>query len=401
MASFAYMAVDAQGRKVQGTLDAEARPAAARLLRQRGLTPVSLAAAESVRPAAVQGARGLSRRAAEDFCRELANLLAAGIAMSRALAILVRQARPAHVATLQAIHDEVAGGESLATALRHAGGSFSAVQTAMVQAGETGGFLDVVLAQIAEFQSRERDLRGRIRSALAYPAVLATVAAGVLVFLLTYFIPKFSTMFAELGGQLPALTQAVVAVSQMVIRHGPVLAVLAVAGAMVFRHQMRRPAMRGRAQQALLACPGVGTVAARLALVRFTRMLGTLLGAGVGLVASLRVAREALGNPVLADAVGRGIDDVVGGRSLSGSLQACPQLFPPSVIATLAVAEEAGRLDQELLRLADVYDKELDRQLRLLVSLAEPLLLFLMAGLVGTVVIGMLLPIFSLQDLIR
>ena len=142
-------------------------------------------------------------------------------------------------------------------------------------------------------------------------------------------------------------------------------------------------------------------VMSRLALVRFSRMLGTLLAAGVPLVASLRVASEALGNRVLSNAMTTAIEDVVRGRSLARSLQSCGRLFPLSVIETLAVAEEAGRLDKELIRLAEVHEHELDRQLRTLVAMVEPLMLMVMAGLVGTIVIGMLLPIFSLQELIR
>ena len=140
---------------------------------------------------------------------------------------------------------------------------------------------------------------------------------------------------------------------------------------------------------------------ARFALVRFCRMLGTLVGAGVPLVAALRVAKEAIGNQVLADTVDSAVEDVQHGNSLARSLEGCRLLFPPSVIEMVSVAEESGRLDQELTRLATAYEQELDRHLKMMVSLAEPALLFLMAVVVGTVVIGMLLPIFNLQELIR
>jgi type II secretory pathway component PulF len=130
-------------------------------------------------------------------------------------------------------------------------------------------------------------------------------------------------------------------------------------------------------------------------------MLGTLVGAGVPLIAALRVARAALGNQILADAVSQAIEEVQHGTTLSKSLSSCPQVFPASVIEMVAVAEETGRLDKELVRLAKTYESELDRRLRMLVALAEPALLFMMAGLIGTIVIGMLLPIFTLQDLVR
>jgi type II secretory pathway component PulF len=154
-------------------------------------------------------------------------------------------------------------------------------------------------------------------------------------------------------------------------------------------------------ERLVLRAPLVGKVAARFALVRFSRMLGTLVGAGVPLVASLKTAREALGNQTLADAVSHAIEEVQRGEPLSKSLSANTLLFPASVIEMIAVAEETGRLDKELVRLSIAYQGDLDRNLRMLVALAEPLLLFVMAGLIGTVVVGMLLPVFNLQDLIK
>src|SRR5215212_8485138 len=137
---------------------------------------------------------------------------------------------------------------------------------------------------------------------------------------------------------------------------------------------------------------------ARFGLVRFSRMLGTLVGSGVPLVSALRTAKEALGNQTLADTVAHAIDEVQRGAPLSRSLAVSPILFPPSVVEMVAVAEETGRLDKELIRLSTSYEGELDRRLRMLVALAEPVLLFIMAGLIGTVVVGMLLPVFTLQD---
>ncbi len=151
----------------------------------------------------------------------------------------------------------------------------------------------------------------------------------------------------------------------------------------------------------MLSTPLLGRVIAQFALVRFARMLGTLLGAGVPLIASLRVAREAIGNQTLADTVSRAIEQVQRGESLSKSLAASPRLFPISVMEMIAVAEETARLDKELMRLASSYEIDLDRQLRMLVAVVEPLMLFVMAGLIGTVVISMLLPVFSLGDLVH
>jgi type II secretory pathway component PulF len=147
--------------------------------------------------------------------------------------------------------------------------------------------------------------------------------------------------------------------------------------------------------------PALGTVVARFALVRFCRMLGTLLRSGVPLVTALRVAREAIGNQTLADTVTHAVEEVQRGSSLARGLAASAQLFPPAVIEMVAVAEESGKLEKELIRLAGSYEADLDRQLRMLVAVVEPALLFVMAGIVGTIIIGMLLPVFTLQELIH
>jgi type II secretory pathway component PulF len=261
--------------------------------------------------------------------------------------------------------------------------------------------LHVVLQQIADFRTREQELKGKIKAAMVYPCVLAFLACMVLVFLMTFFIPRFSGIFQQFGSQLPLLTRVIVAASHWVMSYGWALAI-AVAIAVVFiRRAATSEAGKRYIEKGILMTPMVGKIAARFALVRFCRMLGTLVGAGVPLVTSLRVAKEAIGNQTLADTVAHAIEEVQRGTPLSRSLAGNALLFPPSVIEMIAVAEETGRLDKELVRLSVAYEGELDRNLRMLVALAEPALLMVMAGLIGTVVVGMLLPVFTLQDLIK
>ena len=405
MPIFTYKAISPEGEKASGTLPAVNRATALEEVVQRGLVPVTVAEqqpAAEVRTSLFGSAGRVSQASVEAFNRELANLLAAGVSMSRALSILTREAsQPAARKQWAAIHDDVAGGMSLADAMSKWPRSFPPVHVAMVRAGETGGFLDVVLEQNASFRSRERDLKGRVRSALVYPVILAVLAAGVLVFLLTYFIPRFSQIFADFGEDLPALTRVVVEVSHAVTQYGLLLAGGAALAVILFQRIVSSLSGRLMAERAILRVPVLGRVLARFALVRFCRMLGTLLAAGVPLVTSLKVAREAIGNQILAEAVGASTEQVQQGKPLARSLATNARLFPASVVEIIAVAEESGRLDTELQRLADIYEKELDRQLRMLVALAEPALLFIMAGIVGTIVIGMLLPVFTLQEFIR
>lgn len=406
MPTFAYNALNGQGQQATGVLTAESRAAALSQIAERGLVPVTLENRDEGAAAPHAGVHRPGRVSpvqAEAFTRELANLLAAGVPLGRALHVLRREASaPAARAQWSAVHDDVTGGMPLADALSRWPQSFPPVYVAMVHAGETGGFLDVVLNQIADFRAREGELKGRVKAAMVYPAVLALLAVVVMIFMLTYFIPRFTGIFADFGAALPLLTRIIIAASKLVLSGYSLIVAVVLAGAlMTLRGVLAKPAGRRVLERALLATPAVGVILARFALVRFCRMLGTLLGAGVPLVTALRVAREAIGNQILADAVAAGIDEVKRGIALSASLRHCPSLFPPSVIEMVAVAEESGHLDKELLRLAQYYESELDRRLRMLVALAEPLLLFAMAALIGTIVVGMLLPIFTLQELIK
>ncbi|HNQ34836.1 MAG TPA: type II secretion system F family protein [bacterium] len=409
MPVFSYQALNVSGEKVSGTLTAGSRSELLEAIGRQGLRPVSVKeiGAEEA-PAGVGIRRRLFSRTAgsqtgvEAFTRQLANLLAAGVPLSRSLDIVTRETSAADVRQQwNTIRNDIKGGLSFATALSKWPRSFPPVYVAIVRAGETGGFLNLALEQIADFRAREHDLKGRVKAALVYPVLLAGLAGVVLIFLMTYFIPRFSAIFSEFGGSLPWLTRLIMNLSRWLVGHGLILAAAAVAGIISLRRALATETGQRVLERTVLKLPGIGTVVARFALVRFSRMLGTLLGAGVPLVLALNVAREAIGNRTLSDAVTRAVENVKSGSSLAMGLASSERLFPPSVVEMVAVAEESGNLNKELIRLATSYENDLDRQLRMLVSVIEPVLLFLTAGIVGTVVIGMLLPVFTLQDLIR
>jgi type II secretory pathway component PulF len=405
MTTFSYRAISTKGQSSSGTLTAESRAAAISSLMQKGLHPLEVSeerAGAAKRQQAVGKVGRVSQKAIEAFTRDLANLLAGGVPLARALNLLRREAsNPAAKHLWGAIHDEIVQGVSLADAMAKWPKSFSTVYVAMVRAGEQGGFLEVVLNQIADFRMREADLKGKVKAAMVYPCVLAVLAVGVIIFLLTFFIPRFTGIFASFGGKLPALTQAIIAASYVVQHYAPMVAIVVVVLVVVFRRMAKTEGGRRAIEKGMLKAPLLGTVVAHFALVRFCRMLGTLVGSGVPLISSLRTARDAIGNQTLSDTVSKAIEEVQRGEALSKALAASPELFPASVIEMVAVAEETGRLDKELMRLSVTFEQELDRKLRMLVSLAEPLMLFIMAGFIGTVVIGMLLPIFNLQDVMK
>lgn len=405
MTTFAYTAIGKDGRQTSGTLSADTRSAAISQVMSQGLHPVVInekKGANAARPVTAARPGRVSQKAVEAFTRELANLLAGGVPLARAMGLLRREAsNPSARFLWSELHDDVVGGTALADAMAKFPKSFSSVYVAMVRAGEAGGFLDLVLTQIADFRTREADLKGKVKAALIYPCMLAILATAVVIFLLTFFIPKFQGIFKQFGSNLPALTQFIVGASDLIKNYGIFVAIAVVGLIVALQRAIRSDSGRRNLEQTFLSIPLLGQVIAHFALVRFARMLGTLIGAGVPLVASLKVAREAIGNQTLADTVLHAIEEVQRGSALSKSLANSPKLFPASVVETIAVAEETGRLDKELVRVALAYEGDLDRQLRMLVSVAEPLLLFLMAGIIGTIVVGMLLPVFNLQDLIK
>ncbi len=426
MARFRYRALQADGGIAEGELEAGGRQEALRAVESRGLRPISLAengsakagrngkpspakaaaaAATAADPEETAGTatRGrITGRILEDFTRLLSSLLAAGVPLSRALVILTREgANPAAMAKWKEIHDLVVDGMSLADAMAQSPDVFPRVYVAMVEAGETGGFLDVVLAQIADFQAREKEMRAKVLTALLYPSILLVLALCVLVFLLVFFIPRFQGIFAGFGAKLPMLTQLIVGASDVLRSYGLLVALAVGVGYLLARNWLQSPAGRRAWEDLVLRLPTVGNLVAQYAMARFCRMLGTLLGAGVPLINCLNVARRSIGNQILVDAVANSIDLVKEGKPLGKSLAECPRLFSGSVLEMISVAEESGKLDTELVRIANVTEGDLDRRLKTAVAMAEPLLLFLIAGFIGTIFIGMVIPIFTLQDYIK
>jgi type II secretory pathway component PulF len=414
MPTFQYKALQADGKLAEGVLDAPGRPDALRQIETLGLRPVNLAEKAGTSAAAKNGSKipgnisfkfgsnKITPKALESFTRLLSSLLAAGVPLSRALVILYKEATvPAVSAKWKEVHDLVVDGMSLSDAMAQSPQTFPRVYTAMVEAGEAGGFLDVVLAQIAEFQSREKELKSKVLTAMLYPCILFCMASLILTALLVFFVPRLQKVFATIHGTLPLITLIVVDTSHFLRSYGLfviiALAVTAVSLRTWFASEKGRRAWEGL----ILRTPLIGPLVAQFAMSRFCRMLGTLLGAGVPLVQSLNVARRSIGNQVLVDAVAQSIERVQQGGRLGQSLADCKILFPGSALEMISVAEESGRLDVELVRLAGVTEGDLNRNLQTAVSFAEPLLLFFVAGFIGFIFIGMLLPVLSMSQYIH
>ena len=446
MTSFSYRALQANGSVTEGVLEASGRADAFKQMEARGLRPISLnerngstktvttapkpaakeaklapkspatktatATKETKAPAPAAnvpaptsfgiGSGKITPRMLENFTRLLSSLLAAGVPLSRALVILQREAAsPVAQAKWKEIHDLVVDGMTLADAMAKSPDVFPRVYVAMVEAGETGGFLDVVLAQIADFQASEKEMKGKVMTAMLYPAILLVLALGVLVFLLVFFIPRFQLVFQGFGAKLPLLTQMIIGASEVLRSYGVLLLLGVFIGGYLARNWVTSPTGRRAWEGFVLKVPTIGGLVAQFAMSRFCRMLGTLLGAGVPLIACLNVARRSIGNQILVDAVAHSIDRVKEGKALGPSLGDCRVLFSGSTLEMISVAEESGKLDGELIRIADVTEGDLDRQLKTAVAMAEPLMLFVIAAFIGTIFIGMVIPIFTLQEHIK
>jgi type II secretory pathway component PulF len=414
MPTFQYRALQPDGTIAEGQLEAAGRPDAFRQMEGRGLRPVSLAETAAKNGAAKSGnapaadfsfkfkSQKVSARELENFTRLLSSLLAAGVPLSRALVILCKEAsNPASKTKWKEVHDLVIDGMSLADAMAKSPETFPRVYTAMVEAGEAGGFLDVVLAQIAEFQAREKDLKAKVMTAMLYPCILFVLAIVVLIVLLTFFIPKFQNVFNSIHGSLPLITQVIIGASHAIRSYGIFVAAGALAVGVLVRNWFTSEKGRRVWESFLLRAPIVGPLTAQFAMARFCRMLGTLLGAGVPLIHGLNVARKSIGNQILVDAVGHSIEGVQQGGRLGQSLADCKELFPGSVLEMISVAEESGRLDAELVRIANVTEVDLDRHLKTAVAFAEPMMLFFIAGFIGIIFIGMLLPVLTMSQNIK
>jgi type II secretory pathway component PulF len=415
MPVFLYKAFQADGKTAEGQLEASGRQEAFRQMDEKGLRPITLAektaaAAEkngaATLPAAKSGfsfgSKKVTPRMLENFTRLLSSLLAAGVPLSRALIILGKEAsNPVAASKWKAIYDSVVDGITLADSMATMPETFPRVYVAMVAAGETGGFLDLVLAQIADFQLRERDLRGKVTAAMLYPVILLVLAIAVMIVLMTFFIPRFQKMFETFGGQLPLLTRMIIGVSHWIRSYGIFVAVGLGVAAFMVRNWIASEHGRRKWEGFIIRVPVLGPLLSQFAMARFCRMLGTLLNAGVPLVQALNVARRSIGNQILVDAVSNSIERVKEGAQLGASLADCRSLFPGSVLEMISVGEESGKLDQELIRIAAVTEGDLDRNLKTAVAFLEPAMLFFIAAFIGTIFIGMLLPIFTMQEYIK
>jgi general secretion pathway protein F len=403
MTAFAYRAADRHGRTLEGVMEAPDARSVVERLRQDACYPIRIAPREErartlAWPALT--ARRVRGRDLVAFTQELATLVEAGLPLDRALAILGELTPSARLRTIAgALLEAVRGGASLGDALaQHQPRPFSRLYVNMVRAGERGGVLEATLKRLGEYLEEAQALRETVVSAMIYPALLATVGAGAVVFLMTFVIPRFADIFRDLGGAIPVPTQILLAVSGGLQRYWWVLALAVLALGLGARAALATPRARLAADRLVLRLPLVGEIVRKGETARLTRILGTLLRSGVPLIGALAVVKEMLSSRPLVRAADSLADGVRGGAGLFRPM-AEAGVFPPLAVHMVRVGEETGRLEEMLLKVGAVLEADTRRRLTRLVALAEPVIILVLGLLVGFIVLAMLLAIFSISEL--
>jgi general secretion pathway protein F len=373
-------------------------------LQGMGLIPIRVEETASRSQAASAG-RGLFRKkgVSQDdvavFTQELATLLKAGLPLDRCLEILIGLSANELVRGLMTeMREEVRGGAALSKAMEVHPDVFSRFYLNMIRAGEAGGALDVVLQRLNEYMERSKELKETVKSALIYPAILVSVAVLSVVILLMWVVPQFSQMFEESGKALPLPTQVVIALGDAVRNYWWVMVLAAVGVYSWFSRQMREPASRYRWDARLLGMPLVGDLVAKLEVARFSRTLGTLLGNGVTLLTALSIVKETLGNTVMSDGVSTVATQLKEGKGLAKPLMAIG-LFPKLAVHLVMVGEETGKLQEMLIRIADIYDREVHSAVKRMLALMEPVLILGLGLVIGGIIMSILVAILSVNDL--
>jgi general secretion pathway protein F len=401
MAVFHYRATDTAGNIIQGTLEAREERQVVLHLQQRGLIPVRINLAETV--ARWQKKLPLTRgripaRGVGNFTQELASLLKAGLPLDRSLQALEQvTTRPAMKAVLSQVLRDLQEGKALGEALgRHR--IFSPLYVSLVQAGETGGFLEEALDRLGDYLKTVSEFRSYLVTALIYPMILAGVGGLSLILMLLYVVPRFEPLFKDMGQSLFWSTRLLIGLSHALRSYWWVGVFLVVAMVLVLRRLIKSPEGQFLVDRFKMTAPFLGDLSRRVAAVFFAKTLGTLLANGVPMVSSLRVVIASVNNRYLAKSLTGVLGNVEKGQQLSGLLKKVG-LFPELFLQMTAIGEETGHLANMLLSAADSLENDARAAVRRLMALLEPVLILLMSLVVATIIVSLLLPILNLYEI--
>jgi type IV pilus assembly protein PilC len=420
MPKFEYVALDARGQESRGVVEAANPNDVVGQLRQAGYFPTSVTeegkggakVAKKTQKAMATAAAPKAKKSGQIslfarktipsktlmiFTRQLATLIDAGLPLLRGLNVLAKQEKDLVLKnTINSLADGVQGGSTFSESMAQHPRIFNKLYINMVKAGELGGVLELVLNRLAEFQEKAQKIKNKVVSAMAYPVIVLIIAMLILLFLLAFIVPKFQQIFNDMlaGKPLPALTVWVINASDLVKNNWYVLIGFAIAVVVGYKVTSASPAGRRFLDKVMLKLPLFGDLTRKSSISRFSRTLGTLVTSGVPILQALNITRDTAGNAIVAEAVTKVHDAVKEGESIVAPLEASG-VFPPMVISMVDVGEETGQLPEMLLKIAEVYDDEVDNAVEGLTSLLEPIMIVFLALIVGTIVIALFMPLIE------
>lgn len=405
MPSFKYTAIDKDGNRVTGMLDASTQTAASQSLHRKELRPISV---ESANSGDIMGKLhlGASHKKIKlkdlvIFTRQLATMIDAGVPLLRSLSSLHAQTEnPAFQKHINEIAKEVEGGASFADALEKHPAVFSPIYVNMVRAGEAGGILDEILKKLATQQEKDSRIRGKFKSAMTYPIILLSITFMVFIVLMVFVMPRIGKIIKDLAGEnaeLPQLTQVMLSISGFMTSKWYVLLGTFFIGGFLLKRYTKTPKGRRKKDQLLLKIPILKVIIKKVVIARFARIFASLMSAGVSVIDSIEITAKALGNSIIEEELMSASKAVAGGQQLSVPL-AASSIFPPIVSQMLAIGEETGQTDQILVKVADFYEEEVDATVDALSSILEPIMIVVMGGMVGLIAASVIGPISNLSN---
>ncbi len=404
--TFEYSVRNRDGKIVKGRIDAPTQAAVANRLRQMGLATLSIAEVSTTgmqQEIHLPGFRRdrVSLKDLAVMSRQMATMVSAGLSLIRTLSILAEQTDSTALAKVLAqVRNDVETGQSLSASLGKHRTVFPPLMINIIRAGEVGGFLEKSLISVAENYEAEVQLRGKVKSAMTYPVMVFILSIVGVAAMLLFIVPVFKNMYDGLGGTLPLPTLILVYISNAMKYVAPILVVAIVVGAGWWRRHKNDDEVRRRVDPVKLKVPVFGKLTGKIAIARFARNFGTMVGAGVPLLQALDIVGETSGNWVIEQAIRDVQESVRRGESLSGPL-ARHEVFPPMVQQMMAVGEDAGALETMLAKISEFYDQEVDATTEQLTSLIEPLLIAFLGVIIGGMVVALYLPIFHIYDLVQ
>ena len=399
---FRYKAASQSGEVLEGVFDAESEKAVVQRIQAQGHVPILVEKAKSVSKKRFGWGwarlRGRSRDA-DMFCIELATLLKAGLALSQALETLVGMLKGRSIGeVVQDIQLQVRKGERLSSALKRHPKVFTGMDLSMVHTGEVSGNLTTALERIASFRERSREVREALTSTLIYPVILLVFASISLVVILGVVIPKISALFANAGHELPVITQMVVHMGEFIRDWWWAGLVAILTSTLYLRWKLKTATFRMVWDRWLLGVPFLGAWISKYETARFTRILGTLLQSGLALLGAVEVARDVVANAHIKSGISRVITEIRQGHGFSISLLNAG-VFPKLAIDLLQVGEKTGSLDEMLLQVAHIYERDTQLQIKRAMSVLSPLLILFLAILIGTIVMSVLVAVLGVNEL--